>query len=128
LGCPYSNSPSNSPSDSNNPSTEGISVYANDFESPKWAVQVNCPNNLDLTDVNTLYGRGAGGTFAQVGTVETVSINTEWMAGTPYVDTANTGGEYAIGMFSFPDDLLALGFDTSGKNYVNVAMDISAIC
>jgi hypothetical protein len=97
---------------------EAISVYENDFESPNQAVIVGCGSSLDSTNANTLYG-GAAGTFVQVATVQTVSINTDWMTGTPYVDTMGIGGEYAIGMLgSIQNDLLALGFDTSGKNYV----------
>jgi len=120
--------PSAEPSASPLPTKEAILLYENDFESPKQDVTIypGC-NALDNTPVNDLYGSPQGN-FSQTNTVETIVIDANYDSTTPYVDPEGRGGNYAIGMLSTnQDDLLGLGFETSGKNFVNIAMDISSI-
>jgi hypothetical protein len=82
---------------------------------------------IDTREINTLYGTPEN-QFNQRFTVETAVINSNYNSSTPYSDPSGTAGSYAISMQnSVNDDLLALGFNTSGKQFVNVAMDISSI-
>jgi hypothetical protein len=117
--------PSDAPTQS--PTKEAILLYSNDFESPNRNITRTKCVNLDGTPININYG-GPQGDFSQRLTVETVIIKSDWNAQIPYEDPLGIGGNYAIGMLStIGDDILALGFSTGRKNFINVAMDISSI-
>jgi len=107
-----------------------IILYQNDFETPNVSVVQRCGYALDSNTINALYG-GAQGTFAQVNTVEAVLITEGTLccgATHAYVDSSGTGGNYAIGMLSaVQNDKLSLTFDSQGKEFINVGMDISSI-
>jgi hypothetical protein len=107
-----------------------IILYQNDFESPNVPVVQRCGYALDTATINSLYG-SAQGTFAQVYTVEAVLIPGGTLccgAAHAYVDSSGTGGNYAIGMLSAAqNDKLSLTFDSQGREFINVGMDISSI-
>jgi hypothetical protein len=101
--------------------SQTIILYQNNFEAPNVPLQANCAT-LDARGINSLYGTSQG-TFEQVNTVEGVLLKSP-----QYSDPSGIGGNYAIGMLAnVQDDMLALTFDTQGKAYLNVAMDISGL-
>ncbi|KAI2505319.1 hypothetical protein MHU86_9119 [Fragilaria crotonensis] len=116
------------PAPSSQPSAEKILLYSNDFESPKQAVVAEglyCP--IDFAGINNIYGTDEN-TFHQTNTVEAFLVNSTWNSSVSYSDPQGRAGSYAISMLSSAeDDLLGLSFETSGKAFVNVAVDISSI-
>lgn len=55
-------------------------------------------------------------------------VDSMWNSTIPYADPQSRAGQYAISMLAtVNDDLLGLGFDTFGKTFINIAMDISSI-
>lgn len=113
---------------STSPTETPVLIYENDFENPLIPVPVDCGSNLHIGDtVNAVFGTEQLA-FRQVGTVETVIINSRWSSTIPYNDPQEIGGKYSIGMFgAVAQDLLALDFDTQGKSFVNVELDLSTI-
>jgi hypothetical protein len=105
-----------------------IVLYTQDFEHP--AAFVNDGGDVNIfNSVNTLYGNQPPGfTFEQAFTVETLLITGTQAFGTGYSDPSGTGGNYALGMLSSAqNDLVGLSFNVQGKDFLNVALDISSI-
>ncbi|MFL6215727.1 MAG: LamG domain-containing protein [Blastocatellia bacterium] len=101
--------------------SQTIIIYQNNFESPNVPIQANCAT-LDARGINFLYGTPQG-TFNQVNTVEAVLLNSP-----SYSNPSGVGDNFAIGMLATnQNDLLALTFDSQGKSFINVAMDISGL-
>jgi hypothetical protein len=103
---------------------QGIILYQNDFETPSEEppadLGVYCPD-ISVSTVNFLYGPE----FQQTNTVETIAINGP---GNQYDDPSEIGGDYALGMLCcVEDDKAALTFDSQGKLFLNLQMDISPI-
>lgn len=99
-------------------------LYTNDFETPNMALVASCGNSLDPVGINVLYGT-SGFVFQQVNTVEGVVVHDP---GALYSDPSGTAKNYALGMLSsYQDDQLALTFDVTGKSFLNVGFDLSAI-
>jgi hypothetical protein len=97
-------------------------IYENDFESPNQTPVRNCGFALDATPINVIYGR-EGFQFQQTNTVETVLSNDPI-----YTDPLGLGGNYSLGMLSaFQNDMLALTFDSLGRNFIQVEFDMSSI-
>lgn len=98
-------------------------IYQNDFEAPAGFIGGFATGGVIYADtsqqsVNALYGASFGQTF----TVETLNVSGGSFSG------AGPGNDYALGMLSsLQPDLLWLTFDVSGFDFVNVALDISAI-
>jgi hypothetical protein len=121
-------SPTSKPATSQ-PTVERILLYSNDFETPKQTVdRIDSFCNIDQRGINTFYGTEEN-MFKQRNTVEVFLVsNSMWNSSVPYSDQQEVAGSYAISMLSTnEDDLLGLGFETSGKAFVNIAMDISSI-
>lgn len=107
---------------------ETITLYQNDFETPNVAINLAC-YAIDGNSINNVYGT-VDDVFSQVNTVETLAINTPQSFGVPkaYSDPQGIGGNYAISMLNTSyGDRLGLTFDSEGKPFINVGMDISAI-
>lgn len=101
-------------------------LYQNDFEHPAQDPPQlsSCAPDFSQTSVNDLYG-AQGAAFQQVNTVETILIHGQ---ANQYSDPLGTGGNYAIGMLCcVQDDKVALTFDSQGKPYLSLKMNISAI-
>lgn len=110
-----------------------VIIYENDFENPNVPVQRTCGYSLDQRGIQYLYG-GPLGNFQQTFTVEAVLINytgdpnNTGGAGRTYSDPSGLGGNYAMGMLaSRQPDLLSLTFDSQGKDFINIGIDISSI-
>lgn len=115
------------PAPSSEPSAETIVLYRNDFETPNQEVVAYSPTcAVDFTYVNTLHGTEEH-LFNQEYTVETFVVDWTWNSSVPYSDPQGIAGSYALAMSTIQDDLLGLSLETSGKAFVNVAMDISSI-
>ncbi len=98
-----------------------IALYNQNFENPLITPALSTYCDLSGTDVNSLYGPG----WQQVNSVETILING---ANNRYNDPTSQGGNYSIGMLSTAqNDLASLTFDTQGKSFLNVQLDLSAI-
>jgi hypothetical protein len=105
---------------------DGLSrvLYTNDFETPNVELVASCGNSLDPSGINVLYG-SEGFVFQQVNTVEGVVIDDP---SNLYTDPSGVAKNYALGMLStYQDDLLALTFEVTGKSFLNVGFDLSAI-
>jgi len=103
---------------------QSIVLYENDFEAPNVPVVINCGNSLDTRGINLLYGT-AGFVFNQINTVEAVVHDD---AQDLYSDPEGNGGTLSLGMLSTAqDDKLALTFDSQGRDFVNVGLDLSSI-
>ena len=99
-----------------------VELYENDFETPNVPLVKACGNAIDTREINFLYG-GTQGTFQQTFTVEAVLLDDP-----VYSDPSGTGGTAAIGMVrDLEADLLALTFDTEGRAFLNVVMDLTSI-
>lgn len=124
-----------------------VVLYDNNFETPNHEIlngscgiplggttEFALEQGLGLGGVNYFYGSvgaPAGSpqalypsTFEQTNTVEVVLVkNPDYVKQDP-----NIAGDYALGMLStVQDDKLWLTFDSQGKRYINIAMDISSI-
>jgi len=109
--------------------TSGIILYQNDFESPLDLPRGGSCTLLDSRDINSLYGTDEN-PFTQQFSVETVLLKSVYDGPNEisYSDPQGIGGNFSIGFLaSAEDDMLALGFDTLGKNFLNVCMDVSSI-
>jgi hypothetical protein len=103
---------------------QSVLLYENDFETPNVPVIINCGNSLDTRGINLLYGT-AGFVFNQVNTVEAITLEDSQGV---YADPEGNGGTYSLGMLSVAeDDKLALTFDSQGRDFVNVGLDLSSI-
>ncbi len=116
--------PGSSPGGAGGASSESRVLYTNDFETPNMALVASCGNSLDPVGINALYGT-AGFVFQQVNSVEGVVVHDPSAL---YSDPSGIAKNYALGMLSsFQDDQLALTFDVTGKSFLNVGFDLSAI-
>ena len=97
-------------------------LFEEDFENPNSIPTEGCYSDLNIfPNVNSLYGPG----YLQFFTVETILING---SSNKYTDHTSKGGDYSLGMYStFQNDRLALEFNTQGKSFLNLQMDLSAI-
>jgi hypothetical protein len=103
---------------------QSVVLYTNDFETPNVPIVIDCGNSLDTRGIEFLYG-APGFVFNQQNTVEAV-VHADNSAS--YSDPQGNGGAYSLGMLSaFQDDKLALTFDSQGRNFVNVGLDLSSI-
>jgi hypothetical protein len=103
---------------------QSILLYQNDFETPNVPIAILCGNSLDTRTINELYGT-PGFVFNQQFTVEAVSIDD---ALDLYSDPAGIGGSYSIGMLAaLQNDKLGLTFDSQGRSFINVGLDLSSI-
>jgi hypothetical protein len=107
--------------------SQTIVLYENDFETPNVSVVQTCGFALDQRGINFLYGSPQG-IFQQQFTVETVLINFTIDGHPFYSDPSGVGGNYALGMLAnVQPDLLALTFDSQGRSFINIGMDVSSI-
>mgnify|MGYP000024967525 CR=1 FL=1 len=105
------------------PATSQV-LYSNNFETPNTPLLVACGNALDARGINFLYGSPAF-QFTQVNTVEGVVLADPAAL---YKNPSGQGGKYALGMLSnLQNDKLALTFAVTGKPFLNVGFDLSAI-
>jgi len=97
-------------------------LFSEDYENPNSLPGADCYLDLNINpNVNSLYGPG----YLQFFTVETMLINGP---SNLYTDPTGTGGDYSLGMFStLQNDRLAFEFNTQGKSFLNLQMDLSAI-
>jgi hypothetical protein len=103
---------------------QSVVLYTNDFETPNVPIAIDCGNSLDTRGIDFLYG-APGFVFNQQFTVEAV-VHADNAA--LYSDPQGNGGAFSLGMLSaFQDDKLALTFDSLGRNFVNVGLDLSSI-
>lgn len=110
------------------PTAERIVLYSNDFESPNEPITPLhdlCP--INTAGVNRFYGTQQN-MFNQRFSVEIFIVNSMWNSSVPFADPQKRAGKYAISMLStIQHDLLGLGFETWGKAFINIAMDVSSI-
>lgn len=96
-------------------------VFENDFEDPMHTDFRNCAPDFAQNLVSSLYGD----IFDQQWTVETMQINGPEGQ---YYDPQAIGGNYCLGMLAgVQDDKIAITFDRKDLDFVNLAMDVSAI-
>ncbi|MEN0048384.1 MAG: T9SS type A sorting domain-containing protein [Bacteroidota bacterium] len=97
-----------------------LSLYSQDFENPNGFVASTFFNDASGQDVRDLYGQELKMRF----TTETLSIDGSLDI---YTDPDGRGGDYSLAIWNGQDDLLGLTFDTQGKEFLNVKLDLSAI-
>lgn len=103
---------------------QSVVLYTNSFESPNVPIQIDCGNSLDARGINLLFG-APGFVYSQQFTVEAVVHADSRQL---YADPEGRGGAYSLGMLSTAqDDKLALTFDSQGRSFINVGLDLSSI-
>jgi len=111
-----------------NPDTEApvlvdaspVNLYSQNFENPNNYQNSTFFNDASGQNVRDLYGQDLKMRF----TTETLSINGPQDI---YTDPDGSGDNYSLAIWNGQDDLLGLTFNTQGKEFLNVKLDLSAI-
>lgn len=103
---------------------QSVVLYTNDFEAPNVPIEINCGNSLDNRGIDFLYGE-PGFVYNQQNTVEAVVLAD---SSGLYADPQGNGGAHSLGMLATTqNDKLGLAFDSQGRAFVNVGLDLSSI-